>query len=282
MGILDAIQNGPQTHRMETRAKVLTFDIERRPGIYLSWGPRADYLSRDKQLIRSSTISFAAKWYGKQEVIFKSIGHGNTLYKSPESTPGYKAMLTTIRDLMDEADIVVGYNSIRFDEAKLRGEWARLGIAQPSPYRSVDLMRTVKRMGWDYSSLAETLSAFGLEGKTAHQGFSLWTDCLAGDPEAWALMEEYNVQDVRQTEAAYDCLRPLIKDHPNLNLWSGFDESGNPVEACCNCGKSELALVEGKSATTALTNYALVECRACGAHMRRNFVKARTTLRSVK
>jgi len=269
-------------HKMQTPAKVLTFDIERRPGVYLSWGPRVQYLGREKQLIRSSTISWAAKWYGEPEIMFDSIGWTDSMYKQPENTPGYVQMLTGIRDLLDKADIVVGYNSIRFDEAKLRGEFARVGISPPSPFRSLDLMRTTKRMGWDYSSLAETLAAFGLESKTAHQGFTLWTDCLSGDREAWELMREYNIQDVRQTEAAYDCMRPFIKDHPNLNLWSGFDEAGNPVEVCVNCGKSELRLVEGKSALTALTSYALVACKACGAQMRRNYVKARTTLRTVR
>ncbi|WP_161794549.1 ribonuclease H-like domain-containing protein [Demequina globuliformis] len=267
---------------MTTRAKVLTFDIERRPGVYLSWGPRVKYMGREKQLIRSSTISFAAKWYGDPDVTYRAIDPVDSMFMQPEDVPGYRDMLVSIRDLMDQADIVVGYNSIRFDEAKLRGEFARMGIPEPSPYRSLDLMRTSKRMGWDYASLAETLDAFGLGGKVAHQGFALWTDFLRGDTEAHALMEEYNIGDVIQTERAMDAMRPWIKDHPNLNLWAGHDESGNPVEVCCNCGKSELALVEGRSAMTALTNYALVKCKACGAFQRRNFVKARTLLRTVR
>lgn len=272
----------PPSHRMTTRAKVLTFDIERRPGVYLSFGPRTDYLGRDKQQIRSSTISWAAKWYGEPEVMFGSIGHGISMFKQPERVPGYKRMMQRLRDLLDEADIVVGYNSIRFDEPIVRGELLRLGIPEPSPFRSVDLMRTTKRMRWDYSSLAETLAALGLEGKTSHQGFGLWVDCLNGDPDAWALMEEYNRQDVTQTELAYDALRPYIKDHPNLNLWAGFDGDGRPVEVCCNCGSEWLRMVSTVDAHTALTTYALVECRDCGAKMRRNFVKARTTLRSVR
>lgn len=281
VGALVGLADLPR-HAMSTRARVLTFDIERRPGVYLSWGPRADFLSRDKQLIRSSTISYAAKWYGEPGIMFDSISHRPSMFKQPEDTPGYIAMLRSLRTLLDEADIVVGFNSERFDQRKVAGEFARVGIPEPSPYRTMDLIKTVRRLSWDYSSLAETLAAFGLEGKTSHQGFTLWTDCLNGDPDAWALMEEYNRQDVSQTEAAYDCLRPLIKDHPNLNLWSGFDESGNPVEVCYACGKSELELVAGRSAMTALTNYALVKCSACGTHMRRNFVKARTTLRAVR
>lgn len=276
------ILTAPPRHKMTTPARVLTFDIERRPGVFFSWGPRADYLGRDKQLIRSSTISWAAKWYGQREIMYADIDAVDSTFMQPEQVPGYREMLTGLRDLLDQADVVVGYNSVRFDEAKVRGELARLGIPAPSPFRSVDLMRTTKRMGWDYASLAETLDAFGLGGKLAHQGFSLWVDFLRGDPKARKLMRAYNVQDVAQTERAYDAMRPYIKDHPNLNLWAGNDADGRPLEVCCNCGHDRLRVVPERDSLTALTAYALVECRKCGAHMRRSFIKARTTLRSVR
>lgn len=271
-----------KSHKMTTRARVLTFDIERRPGVYFSWGPRAEYLGRDKQIIRSSTISFAAKWYGEKAVIYDSIGGGDSTFAQPEHVNGYRDMLVHIRDLMDVADIVIGFNSIRFDEAKLRGEWARLGITPPSPYRSLDLIRTVRRLGWDYNSLAETLDAFGLGGKLAHQGFTLWTDFLRGDPKARRTMELYNRQDVVQTERAADALRPWIMDHPNLGLWAGHDESGNPIEVCHNCGGDRLTSVRERNAYTAMTAYPLVQCRACGFHMRRNHVRERVALRPAR
>lgn len=268
---------------MTTTAKVLTFDIERRPGVYLEWAPRnSGYLGRDKQLIRSSTISWAAKWYGRREVLYQAIEPCDSTFMQPEDTPGYVDMIRGIRDLLDEADIVVGYNSIRFDEAKVRGEVARLGLAEPSPFRSVDLMRTTKRMGWDYSSLAETLDALGLGSKLAHQGFELWVDFMAGDPKAHSTMRRYNKQDVTQTERAYDALRPWIKDHPNLGLWAGHDDDGRPIEVCCNCGHGSLELVAGRTAKTALTAYALVRCVKCKTHMRRNFVKERVSLRPAR
>lgn len=272
---------------MNTTARVLTFDIERRPGVYLEWGPRNQgFMGRDKQLIRSSTISWAAKWYGEREVSYRAIEPVDSTFMQPEGVPGYYEMLADLRNMLDEADIVVGYNSIRFDEAKVRGEFARLGIREPSPFRSVDLMRTVRKMGWDYSSLAETLDAFGLGGKLAHQGFSLWIDFMAGDPKAHKTMERYNKQDVVQTERAYDALRPWIKDHPNLGLWAGHDDDGNPIEVCHNCGRGNLRLVAGKVARTALTAYALVECdparKGCGFRMRRNIIKERVALRPAR
>lgn len=271
---------------MTTRAKVLTFDIERRPMLAWEWSKNPSFTPRERVEIPSSTISWAAKWYGEKATIFDRIDSGNTKFLQPAETPGYREMLTHLRDLLDEADVVCGYNSQRFDEAKVRGEFTSLGIRQPSPFSTVDVFKTTKRMGWDYASLDQTLAALGLGSKLAHQGFTMWTDCLSGDTKAWRTMERYNRQDVVQTERAMDALRPQLVGHPNLNLWSGFDEQGNPVEVCANCGKSLLRVVEGKAATTALTAYALVECDpskgGCGAYLRRNYVKARTTLRSVR
>lgn len=273
----------PPSHKMVTPAKVLTFDIERRPGVYLEWGPRnGGFMGRDKQLIRSSTISFSAKWYDQRGTIYHAIAPVDSMFMQPEDVPGYREMLVALYDLLNQADIVVGFNSARFDQAKVLGEFARLGLGEPSPFRTLDIMRTTKRMGWDYSSLAETLSALGLGGKLAHQGFQLWVDFLRGDPKAHRTMEKYNRQDVVQTERAMDGLRPYIKDHPNLNLWAGFDDDGRAVEVCCNCGHDKLRTVPERDALTTLTAYALVECRKCHAQMRRNFIKARTTLRSVR
>ena len=278
MGLADMAK----LHKMQTRAKVLTFDIERRPQIGMYWDAKTHYIGRDRQLIRASTITWAAKWYGKREVMYASVGEGDHMFTKPEDTPGYYEMILGMRDLLDEADIVVGYNSVRFDEKKIRGECVRLGIPDPSPFRSLDIFRTTKQMGWDYASLAETLSAFGLGTKTAHQGFGLWVDFMHGDPKARALMEKYNKMDVIQTERAMDALRPYIKDHPNLNLWAGTDADGRPNEVCHACGSDKLRTVAGKGAFTALTEYALVECKACHNTMRRNFIRARTTLRAVR
>src|SRR5690606_29941046 len=104
--------------------------------------------------------------------------------------------------------------------------------------------------------------------------------CLNGDPDAWALMEDYNRQDVVLTEQVADALRPYIKDHPNLNLWAAFDDDGRNAAVGANCGSVNLEV--GKPVTTALTQYGGVKCRKCGHTMRRNFVKSRTTLRTAR
>ena len=257
---------------MSTRAKVLTFDIETRPMVGYIWGPKTRYVTPDKITDHGGMLTWAAKWYGEREVMF-----------SADWTDGHEGMVRRLHDLINEADIVVGYNSDRFDLRRVRNEFVRLGLPPTNPVRSVDLIKTVRSVfDFPYNRLDEVARELGLPGKVAHQGFTLWTDCLAGDAKARALMERYNKGDIRVTEAVYDALRPWIPNHPNLNLWAGTDENGNPIEVCCNCGHGGITLVSGTTAKTALTAYALVECRKCKTKMRRNFVKARTTLRPVR
>jgi len=274
----------PPSHKMVTPAKVLTFDIERRPGVYLEWAPRNQgFMGRDKQLIRSSTISFSAKWYDQRGTIYHAIAPVDSMFMQPEDVPGYREMLVALYDLLNQADIVVGFNSARFDQAKVLGEFARLGLGEPSPFRTLDIMRTTKRMGWDYSSLAETLSALGLEGKLAHQGFQLWVDFLRGDTKAHKTMEKYNRQDVVQTERAMDALRPYIKDHPNLGLWAGQDDNGDPLRVCPKCASPDLHIILQKDAATALTRYPLYSCGKCGTRdIRGNHVKERVSVRTAR
>ena len=53
-----------------------------------------------------------------------------------------------------------------------------------------------------------------------HTGFDMWKDCIDGDKKAWNMMERYNKQDVVLLEKVYLHLRPWIRNHPNLNIYS--------------------------------------------------------------
>ncbi len=280
MGLADDLR--ATAHKMQTPAKVLTFDIETRHAIYASFGPkvRGGWMGKGKQLIRSSTMFWAAKWYHESRVLSESIAHEDVMFLKPEDTPGYAGMMESLRDLLDKADIVSTYNGDRFDIPRVRGEFKRLGLRQPLPFASLDLIKTIRTMGFDYNSLQEAAEAVGLGGKVQHQGESLWLDCLRGDEKAWRVMTKYGRRDVVLTEQVADAYRPEIKGHPNLNLWS-FDAQGNPVECCVNCGHTEFVPV-AKGKVTPQTRYGTMECAACHAPMRRSYVKARTTIRSAR
>lgn len=113
---------------------------------------------------------------------------------------------------MSQADILVGYNSRRFDTPHVRTELLLDGYTPPPPVKQIDLMQVVKRQfRLEYNNLGSVTTALGVETKLETGGFDLWKACIAGDPEAWALMRKYNIQD-----------RPLLLE-PDAHMAEAFD-----------------------------------------------------------
>ena len=97
--------------------------------------------------------------------------------------------------------------------------------------------------------------ALGLGAKVRHEGWDLWKDCMNGVPEAWAIMEKYNKQDVILLEKLYNKLQPWIDQHPNRNMYTD-----RPV--CPNCGANALQSRGVYKTTT--QEYIRYHCTGCG------------------
>jgi hypothetical protein len=141
---------------------------------------------------------------------------------------GYSEMIRGIRDRLDAADGVLGFNHINFDMKKMRGQFALEGIDDIKPPSNIDIYKTVRQMGFPSSKLDYIAQAFGIGRKVKHPGLEMWNGCLDGCPKAQRKMTKYCAGDVRLTEDVYYRLRPYIRDHPRFQ-----DAPGN---ACANCG----------------------------------------------
>ena len=72
-------------------------------------------------------------------------------------------------------------------------------------------------------------------------------------------MRVYNVQDTVALEEVYLKLRPYIKAHPNVSLYSDINE-----KQCCNCGSTNIDEIEDKLYYTSTGAYRMYRCK-CGA-----------------
>ena len=79
---------------------------------------------------------------------------------------------------------------------------------------------------------------------------------LANDPDAWQLFADYNITDVRITEALFMRLRAWIK-MPHLGLWSG------ELSDCYSCGGTDLTPAGTVYAKT--NAWPKLVCEDCGA-----------------
>ncbi len=214
-----------------------------------TWSLWQPIISPEMVVDAGGIFCFAAKWIGKRGTEFYSDHHDT-----------HKILVAKLWNLLDEADAVLHYNGTSFDVPHIQREFLEAGLRPTSPFKQIDLYRTVKKQGRFLSNkLAHVAPQLGLHGKVEHEGFALWKKCLAGDEKAWARMRRYNVRDVTLLEEAYATLRPWVTSHPS--------HAATRATRCCpKCGSEKLER-RGYSTTTT-GRYPRLHCLDCGAWSR--------------
>jgi predicted RNA-binding Zn-ribbon protein involved in translation (DUF1610 family) len=248
--------------------RILILDIETAPLLVEVWRlTKNDYISASQMRKPGRILSFAYQWAGEKRIGFHS-----------EWTDGQDQMIQKAWDLLNEADILIAYNS-PFDIKHLQAQFILRGMQPPAPWKNIDLLRVVRSEfghGLPSNRLDYVCKALGIGAKTSHEGHGLWTRVQDGDEKARKLMEKYNKQDVRITTMLYFHLRDRgwIKGHPHVGLYTGVDK-------CCPACGSENLIREGWIRTP-VTLYAGVRCGDCGTVARLNHMKQRTETRPVR
>lgn len=228
--------------------RTLYIDIESSPNVAHVWGLFRQTVSLSQLQQSTQMICFAAKWKGEKKTQFFSEFHD-----------GRPAMLKAAHDLLSDADVVVTYNGKSYDVPNLNREFVLEGLLPPAPYIHVDLLQTVRRkFRFTSTKLAHVTKELGLDTKVSHMGHSLWVQCMAGLPAAWALMKRYNKQDVVILEQLHNRLLPWVVGSPNVRLLVG-ELTG---EECPRCAGE---LRKEGFAFTSLGKYQRYQCRSCGA-----------------
>jgi len=217
-------------------AKILVLDIETTPNLVWSWQTWAKNWNAIEVVQPWYILCVGAKWVGKKTQILSLTDYSH--YKRHPKDDS--KLLKDLWDLMNEADIIVGWNSKAFDVKKINSRLLLHGFNPPSPYKQVDVMCEKKKVAKSNSNrLADSAEEWGVGRKMDTGGFELWTGCMNGDPKAWAKMKRYCVRDVDITAKSYLFLRPWMTTHPNLNWYS------RDIVACSACGKQKTLVKRG-------------------------------------
>ena len=265
MALHERLATAKRLHQRVNNVRILTLDIETKPALSRHFGMFNQNFSLAQVIEPVAPMSFGAKWLGE-----------NTVHHYSEWEHGFEDMIRAAHKLLDEADIVIGYNHDQFDLKHLNWTFAQLGLPRPRPYKTIDLLKVVRR---EFRPMSKKLdfvaSQLGLGNKVQHDGFALWMRVIDGDEKARKLFERYCIGDVKLTEKLYLRLLPWLPAGVNLPLIAGHD-TGCPV-----CGNPDLTS-EGDTTYTAQTEYALYSCNHCHAWVRANVIKNRTTRRIVR
>jgi hypothetical protein len=230
--------------------KILFLDLETSPNLAHVWGLWDQNIAITQIERSTEVICWGARWLGSDKVIFKSVHHH-----------GKEAMLDELHKVMDEADVLIGWNSAAFDSKHIKREFIENGYSPPSPWTELDLMKVVRsQFKFPSNKLDYVAQKLGVGAKVQHSGFQLWLDCMAGIPKAWKMMKEYQIQDVNLLLDLYDVLLPWIKNHPHIGA-----SEGKPT-ACRNCGHDRLK--PNGSQMSSAGKYKKYLCEACNTHHR--------------
>ena len=232
--------------------RILILDIETSPNLAYIFDLWQQGVSPGNIQEHGQVICWAAKWVGDSKVLFASDHH-----------EGHHTSIETAYRLVDEADIIVTYNGVKFDMKHLRREFLLAGFAPPSPHKDVDLYRVVReRFKFASNKLDHVSQRLEIGEKVKHAGFDLWKRCMDGDDAAWREMKRYNVADVKLTESLYERLLPWIHNHPHVA------EAGmQGTELSCNkCGST--SLTRAGRYTASVLQYAMYRCDKCGGLVR--------------
>lgn len=191
--------------------------METKPALAYVWGLFDQNIGLSQLVAPSAPICFSAKFLGDKEMHFHS-----------DWTDGHAGMIQKAHALISQADAVVTYNGDSFDLKKFRGEFILNGLAPPPPVTSIDLIKTVKRLGIQSNKLAFVGPFFKIGEKVKNEGFDLWIKVMEGDEAAQKRMEKYCIGDVKLTERLYTFLRAYIPNHPFLG------EGGSGACGACN------------------------------------------------
>lgn len=212
--------------------KILILDIETAPIEAYVWGLFDQNIGLEMVKQHTTVLSWSAKWHGSDVVMYRDVRNCDNVRDDVE-------LVRVIRDLLDEADIIITQNGKKFDVKKLNYRFLKHGIKPPSSYKHIDTLQIAKsKFGFDSNKLAHMTDLLCTKHKKISHakfpGFTLWKECLAGNTEAWKEMETYNKIDVLSLEELY--FDHFAAWDNSLNFAAFSDE----YKFRCNCGNDEL------------------------------------------
>lgn len=238
-------------------ARILCFDLERVPMRTKSL-PVWDMKGLTYRRLTPGDIE---RWGRTICLAYRWVGERRTHFLAEWQEGGRHAFLTAARDLLDEANVVVGHNSKGFDVPHLQGEFVLEGITPPSPFDHFDTLLTMRKTGNLEANHLDTLDKrFGFSGKTDKYRIEVAEAAASGDEKMQRKIERYNRGDIAATLRVYDRLRPWGN---TANLGKFNDDPTRPV--CPACGGRQLQR-RGFAVKTAL-RYPRYQCTDCGKWM---------------
>jgi len=244
--------------------KILILDVELSPIIAHVWALFDQNVGLNQIQKDWHLLSWAAKWHGETKIHYADQSKAKTIEDDKE-------ILISLRELIDQADIIIGHNVKRFDLKKINARMIRHGIKPFNEATILDTLTMAKSQFAFTSNKLEYIAKYlGVGEKSKHSEFNgheLWVECLRGNRKAWRTLKEYNINDVLITERVYEKLRPYCQTY-NTGVYLSDGEA-----VTCDCGSTKFHSNGYRRNRTG--SYLRLRCIECG----KNFMKKQNEIK---
>ena len=234
-----------------SKPKIFLYDIETAPILANVWGLFDQNVGLNQIEKDWHLLSWSGKWLGEDEIFYHD-------QRNAENMEDDSEILKSLWEKLNEAEILIGHNSKKFDTKKVNARFIYHGMRPVSELRQVDTLNIARRHFAFTSNKLAHLAKFLKcnDQKSEHKkfvGFDLWTQCLKGNLEAFQEMEAYNKMDVIVLEEVYKKLLPWDQ---TINY--GIFEQ----DSVCACGSNKFKANGHKYTNSG--KFQRHECKGCG------------------
>ncbi len=213
---------------MKIGPEILFMDTENAPNVAVTWGIHDQRISYKDIIHEWFLLSAQWAWNNSKKINTVSILDDKKRFKK-DFRDDYH-VVKTIRDVISEADIVIGHNVKGHDLKKIQAKIIEYDIMPLKMPIIIDTYQWSKQFGFTSRKLGDLCSKLDLTEKLSHEP-GLFLKASMGDPEAIKDIVTYGIGDIPTLRELYYKLLPHAPTKFNKNLFRG-----DGVQCCPKCG----------------------------------------------
>lgn len=219
------------TNTMGKTPKIVLLDVETMPLVAATFSLYPESINHESILSDESIICICWKILEQKAIYSTSILDDLKTFK--EDATNDFVVIHKIREVLQDADIVIGHNLKKFDWRKINSRLIYHGLDPlPSGIHLVDTLTMARKIAAFPSNRLDYLAKLLTGTGKTETSRGLWLRVLKGEKKAVKEMTEYCKNDVQILEDVYLKLRPYMPSHPHVGAMDGNDKN----YTCPKCG----------------------------------------------
>jgi predicted nucleic-acid-binding Zn-ribbon protein/DNA polymerase elongation subunit (family B) len=250
---------------MSKLPKIILLDIETLPQLTATFSLYPESIPHDSIVLDWSVVCACWKELDRKTIYSVSVLDDEKRFKT-DLKDGFInddfAVVSKLREVFAEADILIGHNLKKFDYKKVNARLIFHGLEPLPKVHQLDTLTEARKIAAFTSNRLDYISKHLTGAGKLPTEKGLWLKSLTGDRKAIRDMVTYNKQDVKILEDVYLKLRPhMTPQHPHVGVLFGHDKE----HSCPKCGSHEMVNHRIKF-TAAGVKKLQKQCKQCHAY----------------